>query len=514
MDISSRPSAPTPKFVCRALPGENFLLPNVHIYDPQNEIDVVGDLLVEEGKIAAFGSFGERPPGLEVLNRYEGCWVFPGFVDPHVHLRTPGFEYKEDLASGSRAAAAGGYVALLAMANTEPVIDNGPLAAWIFAQAASDAVVRIGQVGAVSKNLAGEELTEMYELAEAGVAAFSDDGKPLDSAGLLLQALRYAKGTGRPLLLHLEDRSLSADGVMHEGKWSAKLGLCGIPSVAESGPMARDLELVHYMQAENERLATVCAKSGLTADALFTTSATSALTENVPPVSASLPASPNTAATDVINRIVPAVTETPLIHFQHLSTAESVALLRKAKTEGLLVTAEVTPEHLLFTDERLTSFNANYKINPPLRSEEDRTALVEALAEGIIDCIATDHAPHALHEKEVPIEEAPSGSITLEVAFAALYTGLVKTGQLSLDRLIKVLSAGPCKVMGIAKPSLEVGEVANFCVVHLEETWAVTLSDLQSKSCNCAFLGETLTSRVGLTVVDGVRRFARNRDSA
>jgi dihydroorotase len=412
---------------------------------------------------------------VEVLD-LAGCWVFPGLVDPHAHLRTPGYEYKEDIASGSRAAAAGGYVAVVAMANTDPVVDCGPVAGWILDQAGREAAVRVGQVGAVSKGLAGEEMSEMFELAAAGVAAFSDDGKPVSDAALLLSALRYARGTGRPLLLHLEDKSLSQDGVMHEGKWSARTGLRGIPATAETAPLARDLELVRYSHAEQRRV-----EAGLV------------------------------GADSVSVHVASGV---PLVHFQHLSTAGSVELMRRAKLEGLPVTAEATPLHLLLTDERLTAFDPNCKVNPPIRSEDDREALIAALAEGVIDCIGTDHAPHTPHEKEVPLEQAAFGSIGLETAFAALYGGLVKPGRISLERLIEAMSAAPCRILGIPAPRLVEGESADFFVADLDEMWEVTPAALQGKSRNSAFMGETLTGRVRLTVVDGARRFARARKEA
>jgi dihydroorotase len=466
------------------MPPERFLLPDVHVFDPQHGVDVEGDLLVESGKIAAIGRTLPRPAGVEVLEDLAGCWVFPGFIDAHVHLRTPGHEYKEDLVSGSTAAAAGGYVTVVAMANTDPVIDSGPLAAWVLDRAAGEAVVRVGQVGSVSKDLKGEELAEMRELADAGVIAFADDGKPIFDADLLLNALRYARGTGRPLLLHLENRSLFLDGVMHEGKWSARLGLRGIPAACESGPLARDLEIIRYVDAEEKRLA-----AGRTA----------AL---------------GAASAPVDEGAFGASRPTPLVHFQHLSTAESVRLVRRAKEEGLPVSAEVTPLHLLLTDERLGSFDQNLKVNPPLRSAEDRDALIAALAEGTIDCISTDHAPHAPQEKEVPIEDANWGSTGLETAFAALYTGLVLPGELSMARLVEAMSGAACRVFGLVEPRLVAGAAADFCVADLSETWEVTPATLRGKSRNCAFLGETLTGRVRLTVMDGARRFARARGEA
>lgn len=477
MDITPRPSAP--RLACRPSPPERFLLPGVRLFDPEQGLDLEGDLLVEGGVIAALGEGVVRPPGVEVEEDLAGCWVFPGFVDPHAHLRTPGYEYKEDLFSGSLAAAAGGYVAVVAMANTDPVVDCGPVAAWVLERAAEDAVVRIGQVGAVSKGLRGEELAEMRELADAGVVAFSDDGKPVSDADLLLHALRYSRGMGRPLLLHLENKSLSIDGVMHEGKWSARLGLRGIPVVSESGPLARDLELVRYVDAEEERLV---ASRGCVADG-------GAAAGRTPRVGRSV----------------------PLVHFQHLSAADSVRLIGRAKEEGLPVTAEVTPHHLLLIDENLTTFDQNLKVNPPLRSAADRDGLVAALADGTIDCIGTDHAPHAPQEKEVPIEDALCGTIGLETAFAALHTGLVMTGALSLGRLVEAMSAAPCKVLGLAGPRLAVGAPADFCVVDLGETWEVTPASLRSKGRNSAFLGRALTGRVRLTVVGGARRFARAR---
>jgi dihydroorotase len=486
MDSGARPSAP--KLACRAFPHERFLIPSVHLFDPGEGADFEGDVLVAEGKIAALAERLPRDPGLEVLDELAGCWVFPGFVDPHAHLRTPGFEYKEDLASGSRAAAAGGYVTVIAMANTDPVVDSGTIASAVLEQAARDAVVRVGQVGSVSKGLKGEELAEMRELADAGVVAFADDGKPVSDADLLLHALRYARGTGRPLLLHLENKSLSLDGVMHEGKWSARLGLRGVPAASESGPLARDLELIRYAAEEEARLAAGRAAFG---------ESTGGGTPVVTFVGESRP-----------------VRQVPLVHFQHLSAAASARLVARAKREGLPVTAEATPLHLLLTDARLTTFDQNLKVNPPIRSAEDRQALVAALVDGTIDCVGTDHAPHAPQEKEVPIEEALSGSTGLETAFAALHTGLVLTGELPLARLVEAMSSGPSQVLGLPAPRLAAGATADLCVVDREETWTVTPATLRGKSRNCAFLGETLTGRVRLTVVDGARRFARARGEA
>lgn len=480
--MSSRLSGSAPRMACRPRPHESLLLPSVHLFDPACGVDCVADLLVAEGRIAAVGQSSAVAAGAEVLSELAGCWVFPGFVDPHAHLRTPGQEYKEDVVSASRAAAAGGYIAVVGMANTQPVVDVGPLASWVLDQAAMGADVLVGQVGAVSHGLEGRGMAELRELCDAGVVAFSDDGRPVNNADLLLHVLRYLRGTGRPVLLHLEDRSLSAAGVMHEGRWSARLGLRGIPAAAESGPLARDLEVVAYAAAEG------AAVVGVETGSREVGSAKSGHPERDG-----------------------GRTATPLVHFQHLSAAESVRLVRAAKASGLPVSCEVTPHHLLITDEAVQSFDQSLKVNPPLRSESDRAALVRALADGTIDCVATDHAPHAPHEKEVPFEEAPFGTVGLETAFAALYGGLVVTGEVSLGRLVEALSAGPCRVLGLEAPRLEVGAPAHFCVVDLEETWTVTTADLKGKCRNSAFLGRAVQGRVLLTVVEGARRFARAR---
>lgn len=494
MDPEPRSSAP--RFACRAQPPERLFIPDVHLLDPQSGVDVVGALLVDQGRIAGLGPDIQRPADAQVLPDLAGCWVFPGLVDPHVHLRTPGYEYKEDLVSGSAAAAAGGYVAVVAMANTDPVADCGPIAAWILDQAEQVAVIRIGQVGSVSRGLAGEQLSEMRELASVGVAAYSDDGRPIVDSGLLLHALRYVRGTGRPLMLHQEDVNLSPDGVMHEGRWSARLGLRGIPSACESGPLARDLEVIRYAYREQLRLeGTAAPENGAAPE------------DGAPPVHGAPPADGGPPADGAAGGI-------PLVHFQHLSSADGVHLIRRAKAEGLPVTCEATPHHLVLTDERLAGFDSNLRVNPPIRSEADRRALVAALADGTIDCVATDHAPHAPQEKEVPIEEACTGTTGLETAFAVLYSRLVITGELSLSRLIEAMSAAPCRILGIAGPRLSVGAPADFFVADLDKTWVVSPASFRGKSRNCAFLGERLTGKVRLTVVGGARRFARARGEA
>jgi dihydroorotase len=294
----------------------------------------------------------------------------------------------------------------------------------------------------------------MHELLDAGVVAFSDDGRPLENNDLMLHALRYLRGSGKAVLLHLDDSSLACDSVMHEGRWSARLGLRGAPSTAESGPLALAIEALRYTGREAESLGAPATR----------------------------------------------------LHAQHLSAAASLPLLERARAEGLPLTAEVSPHHLLLTDERVTSFDPNARVNPPLRSEEDRAALVKALADGLIDCVATDHAPHAPHEKEVPFEDAVPGTVGLESAFPTLYAGLVVPGLLSLERLVEVLSAAPCRCLDLPRPRLEEGAPADLCVVDLDEEWTFGEADLRGKSRNSALVGEPARGRVLLTLVDGARR--------
>jgi dihydroorotase len=367
--------------------------------------------------------------------------VAPAFVDPHVHLRTPGREDEETLRSGTEAAAAGGYCAILAMPNTDPVVDSAAVLGALVERAREEAVVPTGFMAAISKGQRGEELTEMAELADCGAAAFTDDGVPVVSAGVMRRALQYSSLAQRRLALHCEEPTLSRDGHAHEGEVAAELGLGPYPSAAESLMVERDLAL-----AAGEAL--------------------------------------------------------PL-HLMHLSARESVAALRRAHVEGLPATAEVTPHHLCLTDEAVRSLDPNVKMNPPLRGEEDRRALVEALRDGTITAVATDHAPHARHEKDVPFEDAPFGVTGLETAFAALYTRLVLPGELSLETLLERMSAGPARALGLPEPRIEVGARANLVELDLDAEWQVTEAGFRSLSANSWLLGETLRGRVVRTIADG-----------
>ena len=372
--------------------------------------------------------------------------IAPAFVDPHVHLRTPGREDEETLRSGTEAAAAGGYCAILAMPNTEPIVDSAAVLGALIERARAEAVVPTGFMAAISKGQEGEQLSEMAELAAAGAAAFTDDGRPVTSAGLMRRALEYSALAGRLLALHCEEPALSRGGQAHEGRVSAELGLGPYPSTAESLMVQRDLALA-------------------------------------------------------------ADTERPL-HLMHLSARESVEALEHAREAGVAASAEVTPHHLCRTDEVVRSLDPNTKMNPPLRGDEDRKALISALRDGTIGAIATDHAPHARQEKDVPFEEAPFGVIGLETAFAALHTHLVMPGVLPLETLLERMSAGPARVFGLDEPAIEVGARANLVALDLEAEWTVTEDGFRSLSANSWLLGETLRGRVVRTIADGREVYA------
>ena len=386
VDPTARPDVELDRAPVR--PG-TVLVRGARLLDPRAGIDGQRDLLIRDGVIAEVGDSLDAPEGAETVGA-EGLHAFPAFVDPHVHLRTPGREDEEDLDSGTRAAAAGGYCAILAQPNTEPVVDSAPVLRSLRERARAEARIPTGFLAAITVGQRGERLTEMAELADAGAAGFTDDGLPVRSAGVMRQALQYQRLAGRLLALHEEDPSLSGDGAMHEGEVSALLGLAGIPSVSESTAIARDCDLAAY--------------------------------------------------------------EGGRIHIQHLSACGSLQIVEIAKQAGVQVTCEVTPHHLALTDEAVRTLDTNFKMNPPLRAEPDRWALVEALRAGTIDCVATDHAPHAREEKEQPFELAPMGVTGLETAFAVLHTGLVLPGTIGLELLVERMTAGG-EPFGLRVPS-------------------------------------------------------------
>jgi dihydroorotase len=415
------------------------LVRGAHLLDPRTGLDGPADLLVRDGKVAEIGDALEAPAGAEVVEA-GGLHAFPAFVDPHVHLRTPGREDEEDIDSGTRAAAAGGYGAILAQPNTQPVVDSAPVLRSLRERARAEARIPTGFLASITVGQRGEQLTEMAELAEAGAAGFTDDGLPVRSAGVMRQALQYQRLAGLMLALHEEDPSLSGQGAMHEGEVSALLGLAGIPSVSESAQVARDCALAAY--------------------------------------------------------------EDGRIHVQHLSARETVEVIERARAAGTQVTCEATPHHLLLTDEAVRSLDTNSKMNPPLRAEADRQALIEGLRSGVIDCVATDHAPHSREEKEQPFELAPMGVTGLETAFAALHTGLVLPGVLDLGLLVERMTAGGAS-FGLPLPRIAAGEPANVCLVDLDAEWEVGEAGYESRSANCAFAGSRLTGRVRMTIAAG-----------
>ena len=419
----------------------DLLLRSATVFDPVAGIEGAHDVLVREGRIAELAAAGSADgEGVEVV-KAEGLHAFPAFFDPHVHLRTPGREDEEDIETGTRAAAAGGYCGILAMANTEPTVSTAADVEALRERARSEASVPVGFLATVTRGMNGKELTEMAELRDAGAVGFSDDGLPIDSARVLRRALQYQHLCGGVIALHEEDPELSGDGVMHEGPVSAALGLAAIPPVSESTMIARDAALAGYEGAR--------------------------------------------------------------IHVQHLSAAASVEAVRAAKEIGVEISCEATPHHLCLTDEAVRTLDPKrFKMNPPLRAEEDRQALLAGLREGTIDCIATDHAPHSEDEKEVPFEQAAMGVTGLEVAFSALYTDLVLPGVLDLGLVLERLGAGGAP-FGLPRSSLAPGSEANIVLCDLEAEWTVGEDGYESRSSNCWCAGRSLRGRVQMTIAAG-----------
>lgn len=423
----------------KAAPGENLIVRGARVLDPGENVDGTLDVRIDNGTIAEIGL--RLDPNSHRVVEAEGLTLAPAFVDPHVHLRTPGREDEETIASGTQAAAAGGYCAMLAMPNTDPIVDSAAVLGSLIETAAAEGEIPVGFFAAITKGQDGAELTEMAELADTGAVGFSDDGEPVIAPGVMRRALQYGAVTDRPLAVHCEEPTLSRNGQMHEGAVSAELGFGGYPSVAESLMVERDLSLAAY--------------------------------ENRP------------------------------VHLLHLSARESVDAVRAARAAGVRATAEVTPHHLCLTDEAVRSLDANLKMNPPLRSTDDRAALVEGLRDGTIQAIATDHAPHARHEKDVPFEAAPFGVTGLETAFASLLTHLVEPGLVKLGLLLDRMSAGPASVFGLPAPRIAVGAPANLVLLDTRGSWRVEPDGFRSRSANSWLLGQRLTGRVRMTVAAG-----------
>ncbi len=408
------------------------------VIDPAAGVDGPRDVAIEAGRVAAVEA--RIDPGTAPVIDAAGLWVLPGLIDIHVHLREPGYEYKEDVASGTRAAAAGGFTAVACMPNTEPVNDDAEVTRYVLERAREAGVARVYPVGAVSKGLRGEDLAPIGELAEAGCVAVTDDGQPVSSGLLMRRALEYASAFGLPVISHCEDLDLAAGGCMNEGLASAYLGLPGIPSEAEEAMVARDLLLLRRTGGR--------------------------------------------------------------LHLAHLSTRGSVKLLRRGKRMGLPVTGETAPHYFTLTEDAVRGFDTDAKMNPPLREIADVEGVQKGVARGVVDAIATDHAPHAPDEKEVEFEAAPNGVVGLETSLA-LSLKLVQEAGVSLDRVIAALTAGPARALGLPGGTLAPGAPADVTLVDPDAVWTVEPAVFLSRSRNSPFAGMTLRGRAVRTLVGG-----------
>ena len=431
-----------------------LLIHGGHIIDPSQGIDQVGDLLIAEGKIVQAGGTVTLSPSFSViLSKAKnldatGLVVCPGFIDLHCHLREPGFEDKETIATGTEAAAAGGFTTVCCMANTEPPLDNAAVVDWVKRKASKYSLVGVLPIGCITKGRKGEELTDMVGLAEAGVVALSDDGNPVASSQLMCRAMEHSRDLGLPIIDHCEDKALSDNGIINEGQISAKLGLKGIPAAAEEVMVARDLTLAKMTRAR--------------------------------------------------------------LHIAHVSTRGSVELIRRAKEEGISVTAEVTPHHLTLTEERIAGespnkpFDTNAKVNPPLRTKEDVQALIKGLKDGVIDAIATDHAPHTLADKNCGLELAAFGISGLETTFGCLMS-LVHHGEIGLTQLISKLTCEPAKVIGRNGElgTLKAGAPANITILDPDREWIVNSRNFASKGKNTPYDGYKFKGKMMATIANG-----------
>lgn len=418
------------------------LIRNAHVIDPSQKLDGVADVFVKDGKIAEIGA--NLAPSGEINETIDGTGLhlFPGLVDIHTHLREPGREDKETIATGTRAAAAGGFTSVCPIPNTNPVIDSLTGLRFILARAESEGVVNVFPFASVTMGQNGEQIVEFGDLVANGAVGFTDDGRPVMNNEIMRRALEYSAMFNVPVLDHCEDAALAHGGAIHEGDVSARLGLKGIPGVAESIHVSRDVDLAEFTGGH--------------------------------------------------------------IHIMHVSKRESLTHIRAGKARGVKVTSEVTPHHLVLIDEAVAEFDTAAKVNPPMGSEEDRVALLEALLDGTIDCIATDHAPHTDIEKDMPITECPFGAIGLETAFPLLYTKFVKTDVMSLSFLIERMTSRPAEIINIApRGTLAVGTPADITLVDLNEEFEITRDYFHSKSKNSPFIGQKMFGRIKRTVVSG-----------
>ncbi|HEX9164243.1 MAG TPA: dihydroorotase [Thermoanaerobaculia bacterium] len=419
----------------------DLLITNGRVIDPSRDLDAKLDVLIENGSIARVDK--RIRADVETIDA-AGLIVTAGFIDLHTHLREPGQEHKETIATGTRAAVAGGYTAVCAMANTIPPNDERAVSEMVLAEARRNGACRVYPIGAVSKGLKGEELAELADLRAAGCVAASDDGRPVFNAQLMRRALEYSTMLRMPIVAHEEDAHLNEGGVMHEGYFSTLLGMSGIPAASEETMVARDVILAQMTGGH--------------------------------------------------------------LHVAHLSTRGAIEAIRAARTKGVKVTCEVTPHHIALTDESVQSFSTNLKMNPPLRSAEHRQAVLEAIADGTVDAIATDHAPHHFDEKNVEFDLAPFGIIGLETAFAVCYEQLVRKKIIGLPRLIDLLTSGPARAFNLPGGTLAEGTLGDVTIVDVDQRYQVT-NTFRSKASNSPFIGETLHGRVVATIVGGTLRY-------
>ena len=423
----------------------NLLIKNGRVIDPTQNLDQTCDLLVENGVIKEIGNNLAAPAGVQTIDA-SGCYVTPGLIDMHVHLRDPGLEYKEDIVSGTKAAVAGGFTSVCCMPNTKPTIDNKAIVSYILNKAKVEGFCNVFPVGAITQGSKGEFLAEMGELKESGCVAVSDDGHPVKSSELMRRALQYAGGIGIPLITHAEDLDLVGEGAMNEGFTSTELGLKGIPRVAEDIATSRDVLLAEYTGAP--------------------------------------------------------------IHIAHVSTLGSVQIIRAAKRRGVKVTCETAPHYFTLTDDAVRGYKTNAKMNPPLREAADVAAIKAGLQDGTIDCIATDHAPHHLDEKDVEFNVALNGIVGLETSLP-LSLKLVSDGVLTLAQLVEKMASNPAKILSLGRGTLAVGAVADLTIIDPAATWTVEAEKLASKSKNSPFLGWEVQGCAKATIVGGEIKFQR-----
>ncbi len=418
--------------------GRDWLIKGGTIIDPSTGTLEVADILVEGGQITGVAP-SITQRGIPVIEA-RGLWVVPGLIDIHVHFRDPGYEYKETIETGLAAAGAGGFTQVCCMANTLPVNDTGAITFYMVEKAKKVGGPLLHPVGAITKEQKGESLAEMGDMVDMGAVAVSDDGNPVMNSEVMRRAMEYASHFGIPVVDHCEDKNLSAGGSIHEGEVSTRLGIKGIPSASEEVAVARDLCLARQTGTR--------------------------------------------------------------IHLQHLSSKGSVELVKWAKDLGIPVTCEVTPHHLALTHQAVESYDTSTKVNPPLRTQEDRQALIEALAQGIIDCVASDHAPHSLKEKDVEYDLAAFGISGVETALGVVLQ-LVHEGKLTPMRAIETLSTAPARIMGLEGGSLKVGQPAHITLIDPEKTWRVKPEKMLSKGKNTPFAGWELKGKAVITMVEG-----------